>query len=108
MGRSEQGYAAPGQNSRMTPRNHENDAGPVMPALSQVRSAGPKAPATGWPGLLWAWWLAMAVCLFALPARAQTFLPPDQAFQVEVRATGPRSIEVRFTLARAVYLTASR
>lgn len=104
MGRSEQGYAAPGQNSRMTPRNHENHAGPVMPALSQVRSASPKAPATGWPGLLWAWWLAMAVCLFALPARAQTFLPPDQAFQVEVRATGSRSIEVRFTLARAVYL----
>lgn len=106
MGWSEQGYAAPGQNSRMTLRNPENDAGPVMPALSQVRSASLKAPAVGWPALLWACWLtlAMALCLLAGPARAQTFLPPDQAFQSELQASGPRSIEVRFVLARAVYL----
>lgn len=106
MGWSEQGYAAPGQNSRMTLRNPENDAGSVMPALSQVRSASMKAPVVGWPALLWACWLAlvMAVCLIAGPARAQTFLPPDQAFQTEVQASGPRSIEVRFLLARAVYL----
>ncbi len=53
------------------------------------------------------WLLAMllaAMCLFGSPASAQTFLPPDQAFQAEVQASGPRSIEVRFTLARGVYL----
>lgn len=56
--------------------------------------------------LLRAWWLtvAMALWLLAGPVRAQTFLPADQAFQVEVQATGPRSIEVRFLLTRAVYL----
>jgi thiol:disulfide interchange protein DsbD len=77
-----------------------------MPALSQIRSASRQAPAVGWAALRRAWWLtvAMALCLLAGPARAQTFLPPDQAFQAEVQATGPRSIEVRFTLARAVYL----
>lgn len=52
------------------------------------------------------WLLAMlaAMCLLGSPASAQTFLPPDQAFQAEVQASGPRSVEVRFTLARAVYL----
>ena len=47
---------------------------------------------------------ALAWTLWSPPARAQTFLPPDQAFQVAVEASGPRSVEVRFTLARAVYL----
>ena len=76
-----------------------------MPGLSTIRPAR-----QGWPrvdralaALLTLLGL-LTLCLMALPARAQTFLPPDQAFQAEVQATGPRSIEVRFTLARAVYL----
>ncbi len=103
MGCNEQGYAASGQNSRMTLRISKNDGGSVMPALSRIMS-------TRW---VWsfmraaaAWLLAMlaALCLLSVPARAQSFLPPDQAFQAQVQAMGPRSIEVRFTLARAVYL----
>ena len=76
-----------------------------MPGLSTIRPAR-----QGWPrvdralaALLTLLGL-LTLCLMALPARAQTFLPPDQAFQAEVQATGPRSIEVRFKLARAVYL----
>jgi len=42
--------------------------------------------------------------LIATPARAQTFLPPEQAFQVAVQPSGPRSLEVRFMPARGVYL----
>lgn len=49
-----------------------------------------------------AWGLMFA--LFWPAAQAQTFLPADQAFRVEVQASGPRSIEVRFVLAREVYL----
>ena len=45
--------------------------------------------------LVLATWFAFS--LLASPVRAQTFLPPDQAFQVEVQASGPRAIEVRFT-----------
>lgn len=98
MGSGQQGYVGPGQNSRMTLRNSENDAGSVVPGLSRIRldrlgSLVARLVA-----------MAMAACLLAAPARAQTFLPPDQAFQVEVQASGPRSLEVRFTLARAVYL----
>ena len=73
----------------MTLRNSKNDAGSAMAGLSRIMSV----LAT----------LAL-MCLLTWPARAQTFLPADQAFQVEVQATGPRSIEVRFKLARAVYL----
>ena len=53
----------------------------------------------------------MVLWLFSTLAQAQLFtsaqpefLPADEAFQVQVRATGPRALEVDFTLARGVYL----
>ncbi|OGA82425.1 MAG: hypothetical protein A2711_15340 [Burkholderiales bacterium RIFCSPHIGHO2_01_FULL_63_240] len=88
----------------MTLRNSENGAGSVVPGLSRIRLAGLRSLLGLW-GVLAPWvGMVVAACLLATPARAQTFLPPDQAFQVDVQASGPRSIEVRFTLARAVYL----
>ncbi|MBH1987290.1 MAG: protein-disulfide reductase DsbD [Burkholderiales bacterium] len=56
-----------------------------------------------------AFWLTLLVALLmggvaAPPARAQSFLPADQAFQLAVTASGPRSVQVAFTLTRGVYL----
>lgn len=52
-----------------------------------------------------AWW---ALWLFPLwgasAALAQTFLPVDQAFRLEVRASGPRAVQVSFVQAPGVYL----
>ncbi len=50
----------------------------------------------------------MLVMLCAGPARAQDFLPVDQAFRVAVSASGPRALQVSFTLAPAVYLYRER
>ncbi len=56
-----------------------------------------------------AWRLGlMLVMLCAGPARAQDFLPVDQAFRVAVSASGPRALQVSFTLAPAVYLYRER
>lgn len=114
MGSNQQGYAGPGQNSRMTPRNPENDAWPFAAAWSWIAATARLRPPVS-AGLGSAWraamtWLAAWLAawlwgsLMALPAQAQTFLPPDQAFRVAVQASGPRSIEVRFMLAPDVYL----
>ena len=60
--------------------------------------------------LLWSWCVA-GPAMVAIPAQAQLFkpsqtefLPADEAFQVDVRATGPRSLEVEFRVAQGVYL----
>ncbi len=56
-----------------------------------------------------AWRLGlMLLMLCAGPARAQDFLPVDQAFRVAVSASGPRALQVSFTLAPAVYLYRER
>ena len=55
-----------------------------------------------WLALLWVpLWVSMAGAPAAL---AQTFLPADQAFRLEVRASGPRSVQVSFVQAPGVYL----
>ncbi len=54
--------------------------------------------------MAWLMLCTLVALLLSTLAQAQTFLPPDQAFRVEVQASGPRSVEVRFTLARDVYL----
>ncbi|MBI3382396.1 MAG: protein-disulfide reductase DsbD [Aquabacterium sp.] len=41
-------------------------------------------------------------------AQAQTFLPPEKAFQASVSQVGPHALQVDFTLARAVYLYRER
>ncbi|MBI2732724.1 MAG: protein-disulfide reductase DsbD [Aquabacterium sp.] len=55
-------------------------------------------------------WLILSVilALCAGTARAQTFLPPEQAFQASVSQIGPHTLQVDFTLARAVYLYRER
>lgn len=56
-----------------------------------------------------AWRLGLIlIMLCAGPARAQDFLPVDQAFQATVSASGPRSLQVAFTLAPGVYLYRER
>lgn len=52
--------------------------------------------------------ILMLVMLCAGPARAQDFLPVDQAFRLAVTASGPRALQVGFTLASAVYLYRER
>ena len=58
---------------------------------------------TVWHRLVWS-----ALWLFPLwggsAALAQTFLPVDQAFRLEVRASGPRAVQVSFVQAPGVYL----
>lgn len=55
--------------------------------------------------VLWMWGLLLSWMLGALsPATAQTFLPAEQAFRVEVTPSGPRSVQVRFMPAPGVYL----
>lgn len=54
--------------------------------------------------MAWLTLCTLAAVLLSPVAQAQTFLPADQAFRVEAQASGPRSVEVRFTLARDVYL----
>ncbi len=49
-----------------------------------------------------------ALCGLGGAAMAQTFLPVDQAFRATVQASGPRSVQVDFTLARGVYLYRER
>ena len=50
-------------------------------------------------------WLCMGLAQAQLFKSAQPeFLPADEAFQVQVRATGPRALEVDFNLAPDVYL----
>ncbi len=68
---------------------------PLLPALSIV-------------SLAWRLGLTLIMLLCAGPARAQDFLPVDQAFQVAVSASGPRSLQVSFTLAPGVYLYRER
>jgi thiol:disulfide interchange protein DsbD len=48
------------------------------------------------------------IMLWAGCIRAQEFLPVDQAFQVVVSASGPRSLQATFTLAPGVYLYRER
>ncbi len=52
------------------------------------------------------WWCVL--CLVPLwgtsAALAQTFLPVDEAFRLEVRASGPRAVQVSFEQAPGVYL----
>lgn len=56
-----------------------------------------------WHRLVW-----LGLCVFPLwgasAALAQTFLPVDQAFRLEVRASGPRAVQVSFVQAPGVYL----
>lgn len=52
--------------------------------------------------------LSMILGLYVGTARAQTFLPPEQAFQASVSQAGPHTLQVDFTLARAVYLYRER
>jgi thiol:disulfide interchange protein DsbD len=42
------------------------------------------------------------------PAQAQTFLPPDKAFQLALRAEGAHTLQADFTVARGVYLYRER
>ena len=64
----------------------------------------------GWRGLgVWALatvlWLCMGVAQAQLFKSAQPeFLPAEQAFQLQLRAVGPRALEVDFRLAPDVYL----
>jgi len=59
-------------------------------------------------GAVWRrlWWCVL--CLVPLwgasTALAQTFLPVDEAFRLEVRASGPRAVQVSFEQAPGVYL----
>ena len=59
-------------------------------------------------------WRVVWVILSALlvlcvgSARAQTFLPPEKAFQASVSQVGPHALQVDFTLARGVYLYRER
>jgi len=59
-------------------------------------------------GAVWRrlWWCVL--CLVPLwgasAALAQTFLPVDEAFRLEVRASGPRAVQVSFEQAPGVYL----
>ena len=52
--------------------------------------------------------LSMFLMLFEGPLRAQTFLPPEKAFQAQVSQSGPHTLQVDFTLARGVYLYRER
>lgn len=54
--------------------------------------------------MAWLMLCTLVALLLSTLAQAQTFLPPDQAFRVEAQASAPRSVEVRFALARDVYL----
>jgi len=100
MGSNQQGYAAPGQNSQMTIKNTDK-----LAWATASRARADTSP-IGWRTWVKAWLMccAFAIAWLGPVAQAQTFLPPDQAFQVAVQPSGPRSVEVRFTLARAVYL----
>ena len=51
-------------------------------------------------------WLALWLCPLwgASAALAQTFLPVDQAFRLDVQASGPRAVQVSFVQAPGVYL----
>ncbi|MCH8178790.1 MAG: protein-disulfide reductase DsbD [Proteobacteria bacterium] len=70
----------------------------------------PHSPPTRSPSLLALLWrlALMLVMGCSGAARAQDFLPVDQAFQVSVQASGPRALQVAFTLAPAVYLYRER
>ena len=77
---------------------------PLIPSR-RVAPTPRLGPVATWLTLLVALMVALLMSLVAAPAaRAQTFLPADQAFQVAVTASGPRSLQVAFTLARDVYL----
>ncbi len=52
--------------------------------------------------------LSMILVLCVGRAQAQTFLPPDKAFQASVSQLGPHALQVDFTLARGVYLYRER
>ena len=54
-----------------------------------------------WVPFWLSWWALMAG---ATVASAQTFLPVEQAFRLEVRASGPRAVQVSFVQAPGVYL----
>ena len=56
-----------------------------------------------WRRLVWltVWLLPV---FGASTALAQTFLPVDEAFRLEVRASGPRAVQVSFVQAPGVYL----
>ncbi|MBI5925981.1 MAG: protein-disulfide reductase DsbD [Aquabacterium sp.] len=55
-------------------------------------------------------WLILSMFLMLLvgPLQAQTFLPPEKAFQARVSQSGPHALQVDFTLARGVYLYRER
>lgn len=55
-------------------------------------------------------WLIQSMFLMLLvgPLQAQTFLPPEKAFQAQVSQSGPHALQVDFTLARGVYLYRER
>ena len=100
MGSNQQGYAAPGQNSRMTLKNSD-----TLACAAGPRALADRSP-SAWRLLvtLWLMGCVLAATWLGTGAQAQTFLPADQAFQVATQASGPRSVEVRFALARDVYL----
>lgn len=50
----------------------------------------------------------MFLMLLMGPLQAQTFLPPEKAFQAQVSQAGPHTLLVDFTLARGVYLYRER
>ena len=58
--------------------------------------------------LLWRLGLIFVMLCAAQRAHAQDFLPVDQAFRPTVSASGPRSLQVAFKLAPAVYMYRER
>ena len=48
--------------------------------------------------------LTLASALLAVPARADDFLDPDQAFKVDVQLTGDREFQLNFTIAPGYYM----
>jgi thiol:disulfide interchange protein DsbD len=73
---------------------------PIAPSTSATRSAN---------GLALLLLLALVAWLGLAPAaRADDFLPPEQAFRISVKAAGPRSVEVDFRITAGYYMYRDR
>lgn len=59
--------------------------------------------------LIWRMFLTVALGVVSMAAvQAQTFLPPDKAFQLAVSVAGPHALQMDFTVARGIYLYRER